>query len=128
MTKCLNTVDSKTENLRISFMDMHFRKQTNPQYSNRIHKFEVEGLYQQKNIYKISLNDQLENFYNRCKSNRFVKHEVAYFFHAELLSDEELQKYQTKFYESVMCQYESKIIFRRVKESFILEQNKPRGI
>ena len=80
MAKCLNAIDSKTENLRISFMDMHFRKQTDPQHSNRIHKREVKELYEQSDTYKISLNDQLENFYTKCNSNRFFKHEVTFFF------------------------------------------------
>ena len=88
-------------------MDMYSRKQTNPQYSNRIDKEEVIRLYQQREKHKISLNDQLENFYNKCKNNRFFKHEVAYFFHAELLPVDELQQYQNKFHQNLIRQNEA---------------------
>ena len=83
-------------------MDMYIRKPTNPDYSNRIDLEEVKRLYKQREHFKISLNDQLENFYNRCKSNRFFKHEVTYFFHAECLQIDELQQYQTRFYEEML--------------------------
>ena len=91
-----------TENLRISFFDMYIRKQTHPGYSNRIDKEEVKRLYQQREAYKISLNDQLEIFYNKCKINRFLKHEVTYFFHAEYLYENELKQYQTKFHKNLI--------------------------
>ena len=83
--------------------------ETNPYYSNRIDKDEVERLYQQREQYTISLNDQLENFYNKCKKNRFFKHEVTYFFHAEYLSDEELKQYQTKFHKALIRQHDKDI-------------------
>ena len=85
-------------------MDMGIRKLTNPNYGNRIDLKEVKRLYKQREHFKISLNDQLENFYNRCKSNRFSKHEVSYFFHVECLQIEELQQYQTRFYEELMLE------------------------
>ena len=75
--------------------------ETNPYYSNRIDKDEVERLYQQREQYTISLNDQLENFYDKSKNNRFFKHEVTYFFDAECLSDNELMQYQTKFHKNL---------------------------
>ena len=88
-------------------MDMYMRKQTNPKYSNRIDTEEVKRLYKQREHYKISLNDQLEHFYNRCKNNRFFKHEVTYFLHAECLHADELQQYQMRFFESLMQRYET---------------------
>ena len=98
-------------------MDLYIRKQTNPKYSNRIDKEEVLGLYQQREFHKISLNNQLEDFYSRCKNNRFRKHEVTYFFHTECLSIDELQNYQTQFHKSLVRDYASEI----TKGSFILE-------
>ena len=87
----------------------YIRKQTNPNHSNRIDKEEVKGLYQQRDIYTISLNDQLEYFYNKCKNNRFFKHEVTYFFHAEYLSVDDLQQYQTKFHKTLIQQHDKDV-------------------
>ena len=86
---------------------MYIRKQTNPKYSNRIDTEEVKRLYKQREHYKISLNDQLEIFYNRCKNNRFFKHEVTYFFHAECLQADKLQQCQIRFFESLMQRYKT---------------------
>ena len=88
-------------------MDMFIRKETNPQHANRISDIEVKRLYEQSATHTISLNDQLENFYNKCKNNRFLRHEVAYFFHAEHLSYDELQKYQMRFQKLIFDQYDS---------------------
>jgi len=88
-------------------MDMYSRKQTNPHYSNRIDKEEVIRLYQQRENHKISLNDQLEIFYNKCKNNQFFKHEITYFFHAEYLPVDELQQYQNKFHQNLIRQNEA---------------------
>ena len=70
-------------------MDMNIRRQMNPRVSNRIDLQEVKNLYNQKEIYKISLNDQLEGFYEKCATNESIGHEVAYYFHTELLSPDE---------------------------------------
>ena len=113
----MNAADLNTENLRISFFDMYIRKQTNPIHSNRIDKAEVKQLYQQRDIYTISLNDQLEIFYNKCKNNRFFKHEVTYFFHTEHLSDDELNQYKTKFHKTLIRQNNKDM----AKASFSLE-------
>ena len=96
---------------------MYTRKQTNPRHSNRIDQEEVKRLYQQRETYTISLNDQLEIFYNKCKSNRFFRHEVIYFFHAEYLSENELKQYQTKFQKNLIRQRDKEI----VKAGFSLE-------
>ena len=96
---------------------MYIRKQTNPRNCNRIDNEAVIRLYQQREIHTISLNDQLENFYSKCKNNRFFKHEVAYFFHAEYLSENELKQYQTKFHNNLIRNHEEEI----VKASFSLE-------
>ena len=85
-------------------MDMYIRKLRNPRFFNRIDKEEVKGLYQQRDTLTISLNDQLEHFYNKCKNNRFFKQEVTYFFHAEYLSEDDLQQYQTKFHKTLIQQ------------------------
>ena len=94
---------------------MYIRKQTNPNYSNRIDKEEVKRLYKKREIHTISLNDQLESFYNKCTNNRFRKHEVTYFFHAENLSFDELESYQTKFRKSSIRLHDSEVS----KTSFI---------
>ena len=39
--------------------------------------------------YKISLNDQLEVFYDKVRDNQLLGHEIAYYFHTELLSPKE---------------------------------------
>ena len=70
-------------------MDMNIRRQANPRVSNRIDLQEVKNLYKQEETYKISLNDQLETFYEKCKINDLIGHEVAYYFHTELLSPDE---------------------------------------
>ena len=95
---------------------MYIRKQTNPGHSNRIDKEEVKRLYQQREAYKISLNDQLEIFYNKCKCNRFFQHEVTFFFHAEYLSENELKQYQTKFHKTLIRNHKdnSKVRFSLV--------------
>lgn len=95
-------------------MDMYIRKQIPStlfqlHHSNRIDKEEVKGFYQQRDTYTISLNDQLEHFYNKCKNNRFFKHEVTYFFHAECLLVDELQQYQTKFHKTLIQHYDKNI-------------------
>ena len=87
--KCLRNVNSNIEILRVSFMDMNIRRQTNPRVSNRIDLQEVKNLYNGQETYKISLNDQLEDFYEKCTANRSTRHEVAYYFHTELLSPDE---------------------------------------
>ena len=90
-------------------MDMYIRKKINPHYTNRVDKEEVKGLYQQRDIYTISLNDQLEHFYNKCKNNQFFKHAVTYFFHAEYLSVDDLQQYQTEFHKTLIQQHDKDI-------------------
>ena len=70
-------------------MDMNIRRQTNPSVSNRIDLQEVKSLYNEQETYKISLNDQLEDFHEKCIANRSTGHEVAYYFHTELLSPDE---------------------------------------
>ena len=74
---------------------MYTCKQNNPKYSNQKDREIVKGLYKQDENFKISLNDQLEVFYSKCLNNRFRKHEVIYFFHAESFSSHELEDYQT---------------------------------
>ena len=76
---------------------MYTRKETNPNHSNRIDLSEVKRLYQRRGSHKISLNDQLENFYIACKSQRVFDHEVVYYFHTEHLEPNELEEYQKRF-------------------------------
>ena len=96
---------------------MYIRKQTNPKHSNRIDKEEVKRLYQQRETHKISLNDQLDIFYKKCKSNQFLKHEVTYFFHTEYLLEEVLKQYKTKYHNTLIQKHENEI----VKASFSFE-------
>ena len=85
-------------------MDMFIRQQRNPHFCSRIDKEELKGLYQQRDIYTISLNDQLEHFYNKCKNNRVFKHKVTYFFMQNISYD--LQRYQTKFHKTLIQQHD----------------------
>ena len=89
LTKCLRNVSSKIETLRISFMDMNIRRQPSCRASNRIDTEEVKSLYKEQKAYKISLNDQLDAFYEKCRDGELSGHEIAYYFHTELLSPEE---------------------------------------
>ena len=89
LTKCLRNVNSKIEKLRISFMDMNIRRQPSGRASNRIDTQEVKNFYKEQKAYKISLNDQLEAFYEKCRDGSLSDHQIAYYFHTELLSPEE---------------------------------------
>ena len=81
----MRNVDPKIENLRISFMDLNIRQQPNCRVSNRIDTQEVKNLYKEQETYKISLNDQLEAFYDKCRDGGLTGHEISYYFHTELL-------------------------------------------
>lgn len=89
LTKCLRQVNSEIETLRISFMDMNIRRQPSCRASNRIDTEEVKNLYKEQKAYKISLNDQLETFYEKCRDGGLTGHEISYYFHTELLPPEE---------------------------------------
>ena len=90
-------------------MDMYTRKQTHPSESNRIDREEVTRLYKQKEIFKISLNDQLDSFYEKCRTNQFPGHEVAFFFHAELLTSNEFKQYHKRYCEIQKKRFPNKI-------------------
>ena len=90
-TWCHKNANPIIQNLRISFIDMRFKMHPR---TSRIVSEDVHDLYAQtRQGWKISLNNDLEAFYGKCKSNEFLKNELAYFFHAELLSPEEIQTY-----------------------------------
>ena len=96
---------------------MYTRKQTNPREANRIDKDEVKRLYKGRGSHKISLNDQLENFYTKCKCQRLLQHEVVYFFHTEQLEVDELEKYQKTFSDLESNRFKRKTL--------LLEQGNP---
>ena len=96
---------------------MYTRKQTNPREANRIDKDEVKRLYNGRGSHKISLNDQLENFYTKCKCQRLLQHEVAYFFHTEQLEVDELDEYQKRFSELESNRFKKKTNHRRYIKS-----------
>ena len=56
----------------------------------------VKDYYKQKERCKISLNDQLDDFYEGCKNNT-IRRECAYYFHAERLNPEEVTESQKKY-------------------------------
>ena len=85
------------EILRVSFMDIYARKETNPNHSNRIDLAEAKRLYLRRGSHKISLNDQLGSFYIASKCQRVCDHEVVYYFHTEHLEPNELDEYQKQF-------------------------------
>ena len=102
---CLKNVNNR--NLRMSFIEMDI--EVHPGKS-RTGSRTVSALYGWGRPlwdgwrWRISLNNDLEAFHRKCKSrnNRFSKNEVAFFFHAELLSTEEFEAYheQTKILET----------------------------
>ena len=53
-------------------------------------------LYKQKQRLKISLNDQLEDFYENCKNSKIIE-ECVYYYHTKRLDSEELQLSKTRF-------------------------------
>ena len=105
--RCLKDVNSNIHNLRISFIDMNTKM--DPRKS-RIVTEDVNDLYAQTNrSWKISLNNDLEAYYEKCMANGFSKNEFVYFFHAELLSAKEFEAYheQAKILETQ--EYHSKL-------------------
>ena len=88
----LKNVNSNIENLRISFIDMDMRGAMHPMNS-RIASENVNDFYvQTRRDWKLSLNEELEMFYEKCKSDGFRKNEFVSFFHAELMLLNEIQK------------------------------------
>ena len=102
---CLKNVNVR--NLRMSFIEMDFEMHPG---KSRTSGWTVNALYGwgrplwDEWRWRISLNNDLEAFYRKCKSrnNRFSRNEVTFFFHAELLSAEEFEEYheQTKILET----------------------------
>ena len=45
----------------------------------------VKNLYKKNRTYTVSLNDQMDLFYEKCRDDELTHHEVAHYFHAELL-------------------------------------------
>ena len=68
----------------------------------------VKNLYNKQGTYTVSLNDQMELFYEKCKDDELTQHEVAYYFHAELLPLQLEEKFRDK---------KNKFIFKESKEN-----------
>lgn len=83
--------------MRISFMKLNFRQSTNPSTCYRFDGQEIEMLYSRQRILKISMGDQLDDFYEKCILNDVSGHEVNYYFHTERLSPTEFMTYRNRF-------------------------------
>ena len=68
----------------------------------------VKNLYNNQGTYTVSLNDQMELFYEKCRDDELTQHEVPYYFHAELLP----LKFEEKFRDK-----KNKFIFKESKEN-----------
>ena len=67
----------------------------------------VTNLYNNQGTYTVSLNDQMELFYEKCRDDELTQHEVTYYFHAELLPLKLEEKFRDK---------KNKFIFKESKE------------
>ena len=95
--KCLSSVIFlKIKTLRISVMEMRIGRRTKPSKGNKIHSNDVNQLY--KNEHKMSLNDQLDIFYENCLKDS-VRNEVVYIYHAPLLTTNDFFIFQDKYDE-----------------------------
>ena len=78
-------------------MKLNFRQSTNPSTCYRFDGQEIEMLYSRQRNLKISMGDQLDNFYEKCILNDVSGHEVNYYFHTERLSPTEFMTYRNRF-------------------------------
>merc|ERR1712176_839926 len=69
----------------------------------------VENLYNKQGTYTVPLNDQMELFYEKCKDDELTQHEVAYYFHAELLPRKLEEKFRDKKNEFIFKEPKEKI-------------------
>ena len=67
----------------------------------------VKNLYNKQGTYTVSLNDQMELFYEKSKDDELTQHEVAYYFHAELLPHKLEEKFRDR---------KNKFIFKESKD------------
>ena len=81
-------------------------------------------LYKQKQRLKISLNDQLEDFYENCKNSNIIE-ECVYYYHTKRLDSEELQLSKTRF-EKFRSRSMRNIRFKRTKMDAIVAKNSER--
>ena len=108
LQKCFLYINSKIENVRISFMDLNIRYLRDSAVPFRTDVQGVKNLYNKQGTYTVSLNDQMELFYEKCKDDELTQHEVAYYFHAELLPLQLEEKFRDK---------KNKFIFKESKEN-----------
>ena len=98
--KCLSSVVfQKIEVLRISIMEMRTGLNTKPSLGYKIHAADVDQFYKNDEDSKMSLNNQLDIFYENCLLST-VENEVVYIFHAPLLTTDDFFIFQNKFVQT----------------------------
>ena len=97
LQKCFGKINSNIDNVRISFMDMNRRYLRDCAVPIRTDFQGVKNLYNKKRTYTVSLNDQMDLFYEKCRDDELTQHEVAYYFHAQLLPPDKCALYYEEF-------------------------------
>lgn len=96
ISKCLSSIIiQKVKTLRVSVMEMVYNGYGNGfgymDSDSRIDLYKVEELYRnQRDEYRISLNNQLDSFYDQCL-NAKIQIGVVYYFYAQLLDPKKLE-------------------------------------
>ena len=101
----LNTIENlKASNFklaRLSIMDIAYGKiwdhEISPKTGILVSEETIKDYYKQEKRLKISLNDQLDNFYESCNNNT-ITDEFSYYFHTKRLNSVELKDSQRKFH------------------------------
>ena len=95
--ECLSAIDFvNMDKLRISIMELQAGRQTTPSSGLKLHVSEVDQYYLRRVNRRVSLNDQLDIFYENCLRDS-VKNEIVYIFHTPLLTPDEFAIFQTNF-------------------------------
>ena len=90
--------------LRISLIEFRPSRKIMVSAQNQISKSEVKRLYHQKRYIKISFNDQLDSFYEKCLLED-VGTEIVHFFQTEKLKSEQSSSFADQFFKNEQERY-----------------------
>lgn len=94
----------QVEFLRISFLEFRPSRKIMVSAQNQISKSEVKRLYHQKRYIKISFNDQLDSFYEKCLLKE-VGTGMVHFFHTEKLKSDQSSSFADEFFKNEKERY-----------------------
>ena len=94
----------QVELLRISFLEFRPSRKIMVSAKNQISKSEVKRLYHQKRYIKISFNDQLDSFYEKCLLED-VGTEIVHFFQTEKLKSDQSSSFADQFFKNEQERY-----------------------